>query len=92
MIAVNVHEAKTHLSKLLSQVIAGEEVTISRYGRPTARLVPCSTEQKMRHGGADKGTFRVPRVAFAPLETYPPLVIHANAVLSGSLPSYFRVL
>lgn len=37
---VNVHEAKTHLSKLLERVAQGEEVTIAKAGRPVARLVP----------------------------------------------------
>jgi prevent-host-death family protein len=40
---VNVHEAKTHLSRLLERVEAGEEIIIARAGRPVARLVPlCS--------------------------------------------------
>jgi prevent-host-death family protein len=37
---VNVHEAKTHFSKLLERVAAGEDVTIARAGKPVARLVP----------------------------------------------------
>jgi prevent-host-death family protein len=37
---VNIHEAKTHLSRLLQRVAAGEEVTIARSGVPVARLVP----------------------------------------------------
>ena len=39
MAVVNVHEAKTHLSRLLAQVEAGEEVIIARNGKPVARLV-----------------------------------------------------
>ena len=38
--AINIHEAKTHLSRLLERVQAGEEVTIAKAGRPVARLVP----------------------------------------------------
>ena len=38
--AVNVHDAKTHLSKLLERVEAGEEITLARAGRPVAKLVP----------------------------------------------------
>ncbi|MEK6721671.1 MAG: type II toxin-antitoxin system Phd/YefM family antitoxin [Chloroflexota bacterium] len=38
--AVNIHEAKTHLSRLVERVEAGEEVVIARAGRPVARLVP----------------------------------------------------
>jgi prevent-host-death family protein len=37
---VNVYEAKTHLSRLLERVEAGEEIVIARHGRPVARLVP----------------------------------------------------
>ena len=37
---VNVHEAKTHLSRLLEEVARGEEVVIARAGKPLARLVP----------------------------------------------------
>ena len=36
----NIHETKTHLSKLVSRVEMGEEITISRSGKPVARLVP----------------------------------------------------
>jgi len=37
---VNVHEAKTHLSRLLERVLTGEEIVIARAGKPIARLVP----------------------------------------------------
>lgn len=40
MVTINVHEAKTHLSKLLERVEAGESITIARAGRPVAELVP----------------------------------------------------
>ncbi len=42
MKVVNVHEAKTHLSRLLERVDAGEEIVIARNGKPVARLVPVS--------------------------------------------------
>lgn len=42
---VNIHEAKTHLSRLLQRVAAGEEVTIARAGTPVARLV--AVDEKM---------------------------------------------
>ncbi len=41
MSVVNVHEAKTQLSRLLARVEAGEEVVIARRGAPVARLVAC---------------------------------------------------
>ncbi len=37
---VNIHEAKTHFSKLVDTVMQGEEIIIARAGKPTARLVP----------------------------------------------------
>lgn len=40
LIEVNVHQAKTHFSRLLDQAMAGEEVIIMRSGRPLVRLVP----------------------------------------------------
>jgi len=43
MAQVNVHEAKTQLSRLLARVEAGEEIVIARNGEPVARLVPVST-------------------------------------------------
>jgi prevent-host-death family protein len=60
MIEVNVHEAKTQLSKLLTCVAAGEEVTISRYGKPVAKLAPVEPPLEKRQGGVDRGLFTVP--------------------------------
>jgi prevent-host-death family protein len=55
-IVVNIHEAKTHLSKLLERVQAGEEIIIAKAGYPIARLTPYSTEQPTpRIPGMDKG-------------------------------------
>ena len=50
MVTVNVHEAKTHLSRLLKQVEAGEEVIIARNGEPVARLVSSGKPGKPRFG------------------------------------------
>jgi prevent-host-death family protein len=55
MAQVNVHEAKTHFSKLLARVVAGEEIVIARAGKPVARLVPVEREQKKRVFGLDEG-------------------------------------
>ena len=65
METVNVHEAKTHLSRLLERVEAGEEVILARNGRPVARLVPVS--RKRRRPGALKGSIRIGRDFDAPL-------------------------
>ena len=62
---VGVHEAKTHLSRLLTRVAAGEEITISRSGRAVARLVPVSSAH--RRFGRDEGVFEVPDDFDAPL-------------------------
>ncbi len=50
----NVHEAKTHLSKLLERVAAGEEVIIAKSGVPVARLVPAAPTLE-RSLGTEKG-------------------------------------
>ncbi len=52
---VNVHEAKTHLSRLLEEVESGREVVIARAGKPVARLVPHRGERKPREPGLLKG-------------------------------------
>lgn len=53
---VNIHEAKTHLSRLLQRVAAGEEVTIARSGVPVARLVAIEPgKNKVRPLGMDRG-------------------------------------
>jgi prevent-host-death family protein len=64
MTTVNIHEAKTHLSRLLERVAAGEEVVIARAGRPVARLVPVGGE-KPRKPGLAKG--RLTDAFFEPL-------------------------
>ena len=46
MVTVNVHEAKTNLSRLLARVEAGEDVVIARNGKPVARLVSCKPRNK----------------------------------------------
>ena len=55
MSEVNVHEAKTHLSRLLARVAAGEEIIISKAGKPVARLVPFRKPKKKRVPGLDRG-------------------------------------
>jgi prevent-host-death family protein len=52
---VNVHEAKTQLSKLLDRVAAGEEVVIARHGKPVAKLSPMAEELPPRKPGILKG-------------------------------------
>jgi prevent-host-death family protein len=52
---VNMHEAKTHLSRLVERVEAGEEIVIGRAGKPVAKLVPYQEERVQRRPGALKG-------------------------------------
>ena len=66
MTVVNVHEAKTHLSRLLAQVEAGEEVIIARNGTPVARLVLCKKRGK-RQFGSMKGLIELDDSFFDPL-------------------------
>lgn len=66
MPTVNVHQAKTQLSRLLAQVEAGEEVVIARRGQPVARLVSCKPGGK-RQFGAMKGKIALTDAFFAPL-------------------------
>lgn len=53
--SVNIHEAKTHLSRLIEQVEAGEEITLARAGRPVAKLVPYGRRRQPRKPGVWKG-------------------------------------
>lgn len=52
---MNVHEAKTHLSRLLERVAAGEEIVLGKAGRPVARLVPYRESRPPRQPGALEG-------------------------------------
>jgi prevent-host-death family protein len=64
--SVGVHEAKTHLSRLLEDVAAGEEVVITRRGEAVASLVPVRHPSERRLG-IDRGRFVVPEDFDAPL-------------------------
>lgn len=65
MDVVNVQEAKTHLSRLLERVAAGEEIVLARAGTPVARLVPVVTAP--RRPGRGKGRIRMADDFDAPL-------------------------
>jgi prevent-host-death family protein len=61
MESVNIHQAKTNLSRLLARVELGEEIVISNRGVPVARLVPFQKpEKRLASLGLDKGRFVVP--------------------------------
>lgn len=67
MTIVDVHESKTHLSKLLRRVAEGEEIVIARNGTPVARLVPAEPPQEPRLPGTAKGLIRLAEDFDAPL-------------------------
>jgi prevent-host-death family protein len=57
---VDIHEAETQLSLLLERVASGEEVIITKGGKPLAKLVPAETLPRARWLGSAKGEFTVP--------------------------------
>ena len=67
MTRLNIHEAKTHLSKLLARVGNGEEVIISKAGKPIAKLVPIADKTKKRVPGSAKGKVIMEKNFDAPL-------------------------
>lgn len=64
-IIVNVHEAKTHFSRLLDQAHAGEEIILAKAGKPYARLVPLAAAPARRQPGRLPG--KVDDAFFEPL-------------------------
>ena len=57
---VNIHEAKTQLSKLVEQAAAGSEVVIAKAGQPMAKLVPLVATNRVRKLGILKGKIKIP--------------------------------
>lgn len=57
---VNIHEAKTNLSRLLLQVENGEDIIIAKAGKPIARLTKFTEQKPKRRLGRDAGLFRIP--------------------------------
>ena len=57
----NIHEAKTHFSKLVERAAAGEEIVIGKAGKPVARLVPYKEASPRRKPGSMKGKIRIAR-------------------------------
>jgi prevent-host-death family protein len=65
---VNIHEAKTHFSRLVEEAAAGREIIIARAGKAVARLVPLAEKPAPKRFGLLKGQFRVPTDFNAPLD------------------------
>ena len=59
MTTVNVHEAKTQLSRLLARVAGGEEIVIARAGKPVARLLPVQGKGTRRTPGSLRGRIKL---------------------------------
>jgi len=59
MTIVNIHQAKTHFSKLVDAVMHGEEIIIAKAGKPAAKLVPITAIKPKRKPGALKGKIKI---------------------------------
>lgn len=66
-VVINMHEAKTTLSKLVEQACAGDEVFLARAGKPAVQLVPVSLSPKRRSLGVWKGKVKMSDDFDAPL-------------------------
>jgi prevent-host-death family protein len=64
---VNIHDAKTHFSKIINQALNGEEIIVARGGKPLIRLVPYEEEVSIRKGGQFKGLINLSDDFDAPL-------------------------
>jgi prevent-host-death family protein len=64
---VNIHDAKTNLSRLVDEVASGSEVVIAKAGKPVAKLVPLLAPRRERRPGALKGRIRMAADFDAPL-------------------------
>ena len=68
MIRLNMHEAKTHLSRYIAKVEAGEKILLCRRNKPVAEIRPVPRERKeLRPFGLDRGKFKIPDSFFDPL-------------------------
>lgn len=65
---VNLHAAKTQLSRLVDEAAAGEDIVIAKAGRPMVRLVPVAQREERRGYGRDKGKIRIHKNFDAPLD------------------------
>jgi prevent-host-death family protein len=57
---INIHQAKTHLSRIVEEVAAGKEIVIAKAGKPMARLVPVKPGVAKKHLGLLKGKIKIP--------------------------------
>jgi prevent-host-death family protein len=59
MSTFNIHEAKTHFSKIINKALSGEEVIIARGDKPVVKLIPYKQEKSFRKGGQLKGMIKI---------------------------------
>jgi prevent-host-death family protein len=74
---INLHAAKTSLSRLVDDAVAGQDIVIAKAGKPMVRLVPVARESARRGFGADKGKIRVSDDFDAPM---PPDVLRSFGI------------
>jgi prevent-host-death family protein len=67
MSKINIHQAKTQLSRLVERAAGGEEIIIAKSGKPVARLVPYGAEDKPRRPGYLRGKIRIRKTFDHPL-------------------------
>ena len=67
MASISVYQARAELSRLIERALAGEEIVITRRGKPTVRLLPVEQPQPRRKPGALKGKLTLPESFFDPL-------------------------
>ena len=67
MTKLNIHEAKTHLSKYLKKVAHGETIVLCKNGKPVAQIIPFSKKSGRRQLGFAKGLGSIPDSFFEPL-------------------------
>lgn len=65
---INIHEAKTHLSRIVDEVAGGAEVIIAKAGKPMARLMPIAARARKKKLGLLKGKIKVPDDFNAPVD------------------------
>lgn len=87
MLTINIHEAKTHLSRFVERAAAGEEIIIAKAGKPVAKLVPLQSTPSRRNLGIFKGQLNVPDDFDAPLSDEAIALFGSNSI---EPPSGFR--
>ncbi len=70
MIQVNIHEAKTHLSKLIKQVLEGKDIIIAKGNKPVAKLTMLDNLKPERKLGSAKGKIKISPDFNKPLEDF----------------------